>query len=222
MTHSDLQLLERFLEQTKHLGLREAADLVGKSHQTIARWRNGDTERLTHDSRRAIERALASDKLAQSRAQAGQSKPLFVVSNHHVQGCGDPPFIDGDRPATYHSYFENQYGEQALFIYDRKTDVGALRMGDAGWDGEYPVEDGFVDLILGQDEVLWLVASWAAATHQSAYDVLRARDAKVKERAAELQAELEGRLRNAGADRTKMLDGLGEELGAGHGSRGES
>ena len=57
--------------------------------------------------------------------------PLFSVANHHVDSCGTPPQIDESTPNRYLGYFENEHGEQTIFIYDRTTKKGTLYMGDA-------------------------------------------------------------------------------------------
>lgn len=44
--------------------------------------------------------------------------PLFQVGNHHSANCGPPPHIHDVGANQYLGYFENQYGEQAVFIYD--------------------------------------------------------------------------------------------------------
>jgi hypothetical protein len=90
---------------------------------------------------------------------------LFSVSNHHGAGSGEPPQIDGDTKGRYHGYFENEYGEQVVFVYDRQTKKGDLWMGDAGWDRSMAVVDGEArDLVLNEAETLWLKACWLAAT----------------------------------------------------------
>ena len=53
-------------------------------------------------------------------------EPIFWVGNHHVADCGKPPHIDGDIRKRYHGYFENQYGEQAVFIYGHEVKAGTL------------------------------------------------------------------------------------------------
>jgi hypothetical protein len=83
---------------------------------------------------------------------------LFSVSNHHGGDGNEPPFIDGNEPETYHSYFENAHGDQSLFIFRRKTREAVLYSGDAGWLA-FPVIDGQVPgLVLSPDEVLWVAA----------------------------------------------------------------
>jgi hypothetical protein len=93
-----------------------------------------------------------------------EAKRIFQVSNHHSESCGQPPFIDGDRRKRYHGYFENEYGEQAIFVYDYEVNEGTLWMGDAGWEKSYKVIDGKApELTLNEREALWLLNCWLAA-----------------------------------------------------------
>ncbi len=95
----------------------------------------------------------------------GESRPLFVVGNHHRPHCDEPPMIDGDAQSRYHGYFENEYGEQTIFIYYHQTKTGTLLMGDAGWEEPTKVVDGQAQgLVLSRSEELWLRACWEAAT----------------------------------------------------------
>jgi len=91
--------------------------------------------------------------------------PLFQVRNHHSAACGTPPYLDELLPNQYLGYFENQYGEQALFVYDRDSNQAVLYLGDAGWETSHIVVDGAVpDLVLSESERLWVRACWQAAT----------------------------------------------------------
>jgi hypothetical protein len=91
--------------------------------------------------------------------------PLFQVRNHHSADCGIPPHIDDRSPSQYLGYFENQYGEQALFVFDRDSTQAILYLGDAGWEMPHTVVDGAVpDLVLSEIERLWVRACWQAAT----------------------------------------------------------
>src|SRR5437773_378222 len=63
----------------------------------------------------------------------------------------------------YIGYFENRYGEQWVFTFDRATGEASLRGGDAGWARAHPVRDGRVDgLIMAPEETAWLQACWSA------------------------------------------------------------
>jgi hypothetical protein len=90
---------------------------------------------------------------------------LFQVTTHHGESCGIPPQIDEQTfPDVYRSCFENQRGEQVIFLYDYKQECGILYMGDAGWEHPYDVVHGKVaGLVLNRLEQLWLSACWEAS-----------------------------------------------------------
>ena len=88
---------------------------------------------------------------------------LLQVRNRHSAKAGIPPRIDDLRSNQYVGYFENAYGEQALFVYDRDARTGIVYLGDAGWETPHAVVDGAVpDLVLSETESLWLRACWQA------------------------------------------------------------
>ncbi len=93
------------------------------------------------------------------------NQPLFRVTNHHGEACGVPPQIDEQTfSGVYGGYFENQNGEQAVFLYDYEQERGTLYMGDAGWEHLYDVVDGKVPgLMLNRPEQLWVSACWEAS-----------------------------------------------------------
>jgi hypothetical protein len=118
--------------------------------------------------------AFAAELLWQREEPAGRGEPrpalalpavpLFVVSNHHGGEAGAPPTFSGDTPEVYHSYFENAYGEQSVFVYEWDTARATLWCGDAGWQS-YRVIDGRVEGVLqSAAEQLWLQACWLAVT----------------------------------------------------------
>jgi hypothetical protein len=95
----------------------------------------------------------------------GDQEPIFQVGNKHAANCGEPPHVDGNEKGRYYGYFENEHGEQAVFVYDRQTQAGTLWMGDVGWERPIPVNDGVArDIVLNDLEALWLRACWSAAT----------------------------------------------------------
>ena len=98
------------------------------------------------------------------------NQQLFQVTNHHGEACGIPPQIDEQNfPDVYRSYFENQNGEQAIFLYDYEQERGTLYLGDEGWEYPHDVVDGRVpELILNHPEQLWLSACWEASGAQKA------------------------------------------------------
>jgi hypothetical protein len=90
---------------------------------------------------------------------------IFQMRNKHAILAGKPPQIDGNTKGKYHGYFENSYGEQIVFIYDWETKSGTLWHGDAGWEKPYKVIDGLApELMLSEQEEMWLQACWNAAT----------------------------------------------------------
>lgn len=89
---------------------------------------------------------------------------ILQIRNHHTAVCGTPPRIE-ERPGQYLGYFENEYGEQMIFVFDRHSKTGRLYAGDAGWETPYEVVDGIVPgLILSSTERQWLRACWREAT----------------------------------------------------------
>lgn len=91
-----------------------------------------------------------------------ETRPLFTVSNHQGPDAGPPPAMDGDAPHLYHGYFENKFGEQSIFVYNRDTREAVLWCGDAGWK-PYLVVNGRVEEIkLTEEELTWLRACWLA------------------------------------------------------------
>jgi hypothetical protein len=47
------------------------------------------------------------------------------VADHHLRNT--------DNLGPYHDYFENRYGEQFVFTFDRTTGAGSVSGGDLGW-----------------------------------------------------------------------------------------
>src|SRR5262249_37883631 len=45
----------------------------------------------------------------------------------------------------YYGYFENRYGEQFVFTFDRATGAGTVRGGDLGWDEPQSFTLGLLD-----------------------------------------------------------------------------
>ena len=88
---------------------------------------------------------------------------VLTVPNHHVEGCGKPPGIVAR--GNYTAYFENQFGEQLVFTYDRQKKEGKLWHGDCGWDTPIDVYNGSaIDVVLGKEERDWLKLVWGVVT----------------------------------------------------------
>lgn len=93
------------------------------------------------------------------------NNPFFVMKNNHVRNCGEPSLITNDDPNKYYGYFENEHGEQWVFVYDRRTKTAELSGGDVGWEQVFQIKNGHNDdLILNEEEKTWIQACWKAAS----------------------------------------------------------
>ena len=67
-------------------------------------------------------------------------------------------------PQRYFSRFKNRYEEQWEFEYDPHKQEGIVRGSDVDWN-EYRVTGGRAfELIMNEEEVLWLRKAWEEAT----------------------------------------------------------
>jgi hypothetical protein len=65
----------------------------------------------------------------------GDAGLVFAAHNNHDPRCGRPPRLRNTAdPGCYYGYFENRYGEQFVFTFDRTTGAGTISGGDLGWD----------------------------------------------------------------------------------------
>ncbi len=91
------------------------------------------------------------------------SEPMLTIHNRHSAACGIPPAFSTEAADLYIGYFENRYGEQWIFTFNRVTREASPRGGDAGWARVHPVRDGRFDgLILAPEEAAGLQARWSA------------------------------------------------------------
>jgi hypothetical protein len=80
------------------------------------------------------------------RHDAGDSGLVFAAHNTHDPRCGRPPQVrNTDNPGLYYGYFENRYGEQFVFTFDRATGTGTVSGGDLGWGDPKPFTLGLLD-----------------------------------------------------------------------------
>ncbi len=92
------------------------------------------------------------------------SAPLLTIHNNHTPACGDPP-IASNSETSYVGYFENTFGEQWVFTFDREAKTAYLHGGDIGWNTRMEVRDGVTPgLVLSKDEAAWLRACWSAVS----------------------------------------------------------
>jgi hypothetical protein len=65
---------------------------------------------------------------------SGDRGLVFAAHNNHSDSCGQPPRLrNTDNPRLYYGYFENRYGEQFVFTFDRSTESGTIFGGDIDW-----------------------------------------------------------------------------------------
>ena len=76
----------------------------------------------------------------------GDAGLVFAAHNHHDLRCGPPPRLrNTDDLGLYYGYFENRYGEQFVFTFDRATGTGTVSGGDLGWDDPKVFTRGLLD-----------------------------------------------------------------------------
>jgi hypothetical protein len=76
----------------------------------------------------------------------GDAALVFAAHNNHGPRCGPPPrFRNTDDLGLYYGYFENRYGEQFVFTFDRATLTGTVSGGDLGWDDPKAFTLGLLD-----------------------------------------------------------------------------
>jgi hypothetical protein len=87
------------------------------------------------------------------RQSSGQDRGdvglVFAAYNVHTQHCGAPPRLRTTaNPGLYHGYFENRYGEQFVFTFDRATRTGTVSGGDLGWGNPQSFTLALLDAVL--------------------------------------------------------------------------
>ncbi len=114
---------------------------------------------------------------------------IFSAANAHPPNCGIPPRMTDDDQAVYRGYFRNREGEQWLYEHTKEEKTGKISGGDVGWERrvvqlvlrmETPTEPPAVlggytlhtSWVLSQDEYLWLIGCWLAATRTSLHEYL--------------------------------------------------
>jgi hypothetical protein len=69
----------------------------------------------------------------------GDAALVFAAYNTHHERCGAPPRLrNTDNTGLYYGDFENRYGEQSVFTFDRATRTGVISGGDLGWGDPRP------------------------------------------------------------------------------------
>ena len=76
----------------------------------------------------------------------GDAGIVFTAYNTHHERGGAPPCLRNiDHTGLYHGYFENRYGEQFVFTFDRATRTGTVSGGDLGWGDPKAFTRGLLD-----------------------------------------------------------------------------
>lgn len=124
-------------------------------------------------------------------------RPLFTVSHHPSVEAGTSLMINADTDHRYVSYFHGDL-DQWIFTYDRETKRATLQGSDVGWDDITDVLPGGVanGLILSDNERLWLMAAWGAATHTPVQQAFKLQKQSAKEVMARVQQQLRERGRH--------------------------
>ena len=85
----------------------------------------------------------------------GDAGLVFAAHNVHGPNCGQPPALRNTAvPGLNYGYFENRYGEQFVFTFDRATAAGSVSGGDLGWDEPKPFTLGLLDEALRETQRL--------------------------------------------------------------------
>jgi hypothetical protein len=80
---------------------------------------------------------------------------VFAAHNNHDPRCGRPPGLrNTDHPRLYYGYFENRFGEQFVFTFDRATGTGTVSGGDLSWGEPKVFTRGMLDEALRSTEDL--------------------------------------------------------------------
>ena len=87
------------------------------------------------------------------------TEELLCLPNHHP--TVPPPLTAG--PDRYLGYFENRYGEQAIFVWERGQPTALLYHGDLDWQPRVVIGGRVPDTLLEPAEQLWLQACWQAS-----------------------------------------------------------
>jgi hypothetical protein len=117
----------------------------------------------------------------------GKSR-LLEIDNVHVADSGQPPTLDA---ADYLGYFENNHGEQWVFVGDRAKRTAALWGGDAGWAKCHQItaDQMAPNLVLNPEEVWWLVTCGAALLHRRVEELARDWDQQARVRAERMASQ---------------------------------
>ncbi len=97
----------------------------------------------------------------------GDAGLVFAAYDTHHERCGASPRLrNTDNPGLYYGYFENDFGEQFVFTFDRATETGTVSGGDLGWGDPKAFTRGLLDEALRSTQDLAAQVVGSGATSQ--------------------------------------------------------
>ena len=120
-----------------------------------------------------------------------QGERLLQIDNAHVASCGPPPSLDASD--EYVGYFENEYGEQWVFIGDPETGKARLFGGDVHWEKRYDVslKSPCPPLVLTESERLWIITCFMAMSETPLDEMVRTYNQAAQQRHADVERMLD-------------------------------
>ena len=98
------------------------------------------------------------------RREPSDTGLVFAAHNKHDPRCGQPPELRNiANPGLYYGYFENRFGEQFVFTFDRATGTGTVSGGDLGWDDPKSFTHDLLDEALRSTQTLFARLQLSAA-----------------------------------------------------------
>jgi hypothetical protein len=125
-------------------------------------------------------------------AKKRKGERLLEIDNVHAADCGSPPHLDATD--KYVGYFENPYGEQWVFIGNRKSGKAIIRGGDVGWETEHKISvtNPCPAMILNEPERLWIITCVMAMSDTPFDKVLASYNKAAKRLVAAAAKKLDG------------------------------
>ena len=102
---------------------------------------------------------------------------IYQIKNKHSADCGTPPIIGND--CDFFQYYENQHGEQFVFVGFRNDKLGEncetahFYSGELGWEKAELSRQMMVPThgTLNTDEHRWMTMCWASLLYEKYQDV---------------------------------------------------
>ena len=104
-------------------------------------------------------------------------EPLLTLYNRHAAAAVEPPHLTNHDRTRYLAYFENEHGDQWLFVDDPASGTAVLRCGDADWTAHTIRGPQDLPRSMTDAERAWATACWQAAVFSRAHRAAVIRDA---------------------------------------------